>query len=84
PSLSRGLAVALIAGTRDDFCEAEQLRQVHGELLDPSFPQPPRLELIDSCDHFFGNPHHLAAAVEAAVQVLVRSAAVSTGLRTPL
>eukprot|EP00439_Symbiodinium_sp_Y106_P051083 s606_g6.t2 len=76
--LSRGLALALIAGTRDDFCEAEQLRQVHGELLDPSFPQPPRLELIDGCDHFFGHPHHLATAVEAAVQVMGRSAALST------
>ncbi|CAE7743865.1 unnamed protein product, partial [Symbiodinium pilosum] len=75
PQLAGGLALALIAGNRDEYCDAQQLREVHEELQDPSLPQPPLLELIDGCDHFFGQPRHLAAAADLAVKVVTRCAA---------
>ncbi|CAJ1443590.1 unnamed protein product [Effrenium voratum] len=62
PALDAGMSVALIAGTCDNVCSEQSLRELHQKL------SRTRLELLEGCDHFFGQD--LAHAASLAAQAI--------------
>mmetsp|Transcript_124027 Transcript_124027/g.396548 ORF Transcript_124027/g.396548 Transcript_124027/m.396548 type:complete len:96 (+) Transcript_124027:443-730(+) len=60
-----GLALTLVAGTRDDFCGEHALREWHARIGARA-----TLHIVDGADHFFSSPVWLREAVKTVADAL--------------